>query len=84
MARRQKRWAFSSTNKAKSRVVESIKIRFKAKADHFIESELKPQHVKPPPQDQSLNYVVDIDSKWHGNYLYFLRKVPLSGAKLLL
>jgi hypothetical protein len=41
------------------------------KADELVESVLKPQNIKPPPENAQLNYLVDIYTKWYRNYFYF-------------
>jgi hypothetical protein len=44
------------------------------RAGELIASVIKPQHVKPPPEDARFNYIVDIFSRWHGNSFYFVAK----------
>lgn len=54
-----------------SKVPESVKVHVKEKADELIESRLKLEHIKPPPENAHLNYIVDIYSKWYHSYFYF-------------
>ncbi len=76
MAKKQKRWTYSPS---KPKVPESIKSSVKAKADELVDTVLKPQHIKPPPDDMVLNYVVDIYTKWYRNYFYFCAKYANPG-----
>jgi hypothetical protein len=49
-----------------------------ARARELVESELKPRHIGPPPDNEHLNYIVDIGTKWYRDYFYFFAtyKVP--------
>lgn len=67
----KKVWKPRSPKKLKHKVPESIKAAVKGKADHLIQSVLKPEHIKPPLKDNDFNYIVDIFSKWHQSYFYF-------------
>jgi hypothetical protein len=71
---RKKMWVFSPPRKPKPKVPESIKAEVQARANHLIESDLKPQHVKPPPTHQRFNYIVDIYSKRYQSYFHFYAK----------
>lgn len=68
MAKQRKGWVYSPK---KPKVPEDIKASVKAKADTLVDNVLKPQHVKPPPDDIAWNYIVDIYTKWYRNYFYF-------------
>ena len=67
----KKIWGPRPPRKLKHKVPESVKTNVQEKADHLIQSILKPQHIKPPPKDARLNYIVDIYSKWYQSYFYF-------------
>jgi len=41
------------------------------RAHEFVESVLKPTHLKPAPPHADWNYLVDISTKWYRNYFYF-------------
>jgi hypothetical protein len=58
-------------NKVGDRLTESFKVQVKEKADHLIESVLKPSHIVPVPKNIKFNYIVDIYSKWYHSYFYF-------------
>ena len=74
MVKRRKTWVYSPPKPPKPpkpTVSEAVKIAVEARARELIESSLKPLHVKPPPDDGRLNYIVDIDTKWYRSYFYF-------------
>ena len=74
MAKRQKIWTYKPPKQPKSKVPDTIKSEVETKARELIESILKPDHVKAPSVNKPFNYIVDIYSKWHGNYFYFCSK----------
>jgi len=55
-------------------IPQGLKDDLTAKARDLIERELKPVHVKPPPKNTQLNYIVDIFTRWRGRYFYFMAK----------
>ena len=67
----KKTWALRPPKKIRHKVPEDIKIRVQEKANHLIQFTLKPAHTKPPPKNVSINYIVDIFSKWYQSYFYF-------------
>src|SRR6266851_4939257 len=71
MATKRKTWVYSPPRQAKPPVPEAIKADVAAQARDLIESVLKPLHVKPAPDDERFNYIVDIDTKWYHAYFYF-------------
>lgn len=83
MAQKRKTWIYSPPKPPKPKVPEAIKTELEAKAHELVESVLKPTHVKPPPQDERFNYVVDIFTKWHRNYFYFCARYRCPGPNAL-
>ena len=84
MAKKQpKRWVYSPTKPAKPSVPETVKAQVEAKARELIDTVLKPRHVKPPPKDQGLNYVIDIGGKWYRNCFYFYSTYACPGPNAL-
>ena len=63
-------WA-PAKKRSSPKVTDSIKSEVKSRSDELIENVLKPKYIKPPSQNNDLNYLVDIFSKWHGRYFYF-------------
>lgn len=71
MAAGRKVWTYSPARQPKPKVPDGAKAEVEAKAREVIETVLKPGHIKPPPEGEGFNYVVDIYTKWHRNYFYF-------------
>ena len=44
------------------------------KGDEIVEKLLKPEYVKPVPDQLTLNHLIDIYTKWYRNYFYFCSK----------
>jgi hypothetical protein len=70
MARRPKQWIYSPPKPPKPKVPESVKRDVETRAHEFVESVLKPTHLKPAPPHADWNYLVDISTKWYRNYFY--------------
>jgi hypothetical protein len=83
MARKQKTWGYFPKKPPKPKVPDQIKAEVAHAAEKLISGELRPTHVKPPPQEDQFNYVVDIFTKWHGNYFYFSAKYACPGPNAL-
>jgi hypothetical protein len=66
-------WA-PAKKKSETKNTDALKSKVKEKADSLIENVLKPKYIKPPPEDNDFNYIVDIFSKWHSSYFYFCSK----------
>lgn len=71
MKRGQKIWAFSPQKSPKSKVPEDVKVEVETKARELVESFLKPEYIKAPPEDMRFNYIVDIYTKWYRSSFYF-------------
>ncbi|MBV9280079.1 MAG: hypothetical protein JOZ41_08370 [Chloroflexi bacterium] len=71
MPKRPKMWVYSPPKPPKPAVPEALKREVDAKASELVASSLKPKYIKPPPEDQRFNYVVDIFTKWYRSYFYF-------------
>jgi len=69
--------------KSASKVPDALKSQVKAEADELIEKVLKPKFIKPPPEDNDFNYLVDIYSKWYRNYFYFCSKYNCPGPNAI-
>jgi len=74
MTKRQKSWVYSPSKAPKPKVPEGVKTDLEKKAEALVDAVLKPNHVKPPPEDARFNYIVDIYTKWYRNYFYFCAK----------
>lgn len=74
MAKKQKGWIYAPQKPAAPKVPTHVKTAIEAKAQELIDSTLKPEHIKPPPENKDWNYIVDIYGKWYRNYFYFCAK----------
>lgn len=74
MNRRQKNWFFHPQKPPRPKVPENVKLEVETKAKELIESFLKPEHIKPPPEDLHFNYIVEIYTKWYRSSFYFCAK----------
>ena len=74
MAKKPKKmWVFAPT-KTVPTVSDQFKSEVKDKADQWVDEVLKPKHIKPPPEDNDYNYLVDISTKWYRQYFYIQGK----------
>jgi hypothetical protein len=78
----KKTWVYAP-KKAKVSVAKDVKERVKTRADKFIDTVLKPKHIKPPSKNSTLNYIVDIYSKWYRHYFYFCAKYNCTGENAI-
>jgi hypothetical protein len=72
MAKRLRTWVFSLKSLPKPAVPEDFKALVQDKATVLVEEFLKPQFIKPPPKKCRWNYLIDIHSKWHRSFFYFI------------
>jgi len=83
MAKAQKGWYFSPPKPTAPKVSAKVKADLQQKADELVETILKPQHVKPMPEDYQFNYIEDIYTKWYRHYFYFCAKFHVSGPRAM-
>jgi hypothetical protein len=83
MVKSRKIRVFSPPNQAKPKLPNPLKANVTAEANDLINTVLKPTHVKPPAGDERFNYIVDIYSKWYGNYFYFCSKYACPGPNAI-
>lgn len=69
MAKQRKTWVYSPP---KPTVPDDLTASVKAKAEALVEEFLKPEFIKPPPKNWRWNYIIDIHSKWHSSFFYFI------------
>jgi hypothetical protein len=82
MVKKRKMWVYSPGKAARSTVPEEVKAQVEAKARELVEAVLKPQHVKPP-KDGRFNYLIDISTRWHRSYFYFVSTYASTGPNAL-
>jgi len=83
MADTRKRWVRVPPKPSRPTVPAATKADVEARARELVESVLKPLHVKPPPDDQRFNYIVDIGTKWYRSYFYFFATYRSPGPTAL-
>ena len=83
MPKSRKSWVYSPPKPLKPRVPEYVKKDLQKKAEELVETVLKPQHIKPPPEDARFNYLVDIYTKWYRHSLYFCSKYHCPGPNAI-
>jgi len=65
-------WAWLPSSSAAAALDATQKALVEAKVRELIDKELKPRHVKPPPDQARSNYVTDVTLKWHGSTLFLV------------
>ena len=83
MPKRQKVWVYRPPRPRKVQPSESIKAEVEARANELAETFLKPQSIKPPPEDMRFNYIVDIFTKWYRSYFYFYTRYHCPGSNAI-
>jgi hypothetical protein len=64
MAKKRKMWVYGPPRAPKPKVADGIKASVERKAMELVETVLEPEYIKPPPDEELFNYVVDIYTKW--------------------
>jgi hypothetical protein len=72
MAKQKKTWVYSPPKPPKPSVPDALKADVEVRAQELVETFLRPKCTKPPPRDKRWNYVIDITTKWHRSYFYFI------------
>ena len=80
---KQKRWIYRPPKPPKAKVPDTVKREVEDSATKIIVGRLKPKHIKPPSDNNTFNYIVDIYSKWHQNYFYFIAKYSCPGPNAI-
>ena len=83
MSKMRKMWVYSPPKPPAPKIPARTKIEVQEKANQFIETELQPKHIQPPPKDNDFNYIVDLYSKWYRHYFYFCAKYRSPGPNAL-
>lgn len=79
-----KRWVYSPSSKSAATTLDAAaKARVEAKVREPIDRELKPRHVKPPPEAARSSYDTDIALKWHGPTLFLVAVHACPGPKVI-
>ena len=81
MAKRKlppKMWVYAPRSAPKAKVPEAVKTEVSQQGQRLID-EWRPQYLKALPEDYQFNYIVDLFTKWHRNYFYFVAKYACPG-----
>jgi hypothetical protein len=81
MSRSRREWR--QTPQRPSRVPQAVKDEVCRRAQDLVDSALKPRHVKPAQKVPRYNYVVDIFTKWHGRFFYFVSRYACPGPNAI-
>lgn len=81
MAKRQKAWNWAPAKP--SGIPQAVKDKLSARAQEFVDLELNPRHVQPPPRNARFNYIVDLSTKWQGRFFYFVSKYASPGPNAI-
>jgi hypothetical protein len=65
-------WVYSPKSLPKPKVPDDLKAEGQRKAEALVEEFLRPQFIKPPPKNRRWNYIIDIHSRWHRSFFYFI------------
>lgn len=74
MAKHQRGWVFEPPKSTKPKLSEAFKREVEERATSFVDTVLKPDHIKTPEPGVDLNYLIDIYTKWNRGYFYFCGK----------
>jgi hypothetical protein len=56
----------------KPKVPDALKTKVQDRANQLVEEFLKPNFIKKPPKKPRWNYIIDIHTKWHRSFFYFI------------
>ena len=82
MNKKPKSWVYSPQTHL-PKMPENIKIELEQKALILVEGALKPNYVKPPPAEESWNYIAGIYTKWYRDYFYFCAEYRVPGPNAI-
>src|SRR5262245_34193912 len=81
--KQQRGWVYSPSSKGGTCLDAATKAQVEAKFQGLIDTQLKPKHVKPPPEDARFNYITDITLKWHGSTLFLVAVYACPGPNAI-
>src|SRR6476661_1789859 len=82
--KRAKQWGWSPASSASGPALDAAaRAEVEAKVKELIAKELKPRHVKSPPEDARFNYITDITLRWHGSTLFLVAVYACPGPNAL-
>ena len=79
MTPQRKTWQYVPAKPKPPQVPTKLKAEVEGKARQLIDEVLKPNHLKPPPADETFNYIADIYGRWYRHYYYFCSRYNSPG-----
>jgi hypothetical protein len=83
MAKVSRTWARSLRGPSQMKIPDAVKAAISVKAQHLVDADLKPAHIKPTPKKADFNYLIDLHVKWNGRYLIFCSTYACPGPHAL-
>lgn len=68
----KKRWTWGPSRLLKPKVPADLKAEVSDKADELVQQFLTPNFIKKPAKNPRWNYIIDIHTKWHRSFFYFI------------
>ncbi len=68
----KKGWTWAPSRRTKPKVPDDLKSGVQTKADELVEEFLNPNFIKKPSKKPRWNYIIDIHTKWHRSFFYFI------------
>ena len=75
-------WVYSPRPVPGTKVPIDVKSEVTQRAQGLVE-EWKPSYIKKPPKGYQFNYIVDLYTKWRGNYFYFCATYACPGPRAI-
>ncbi|MCX5873038.1 MAG: hypothetical protein NTY51_07360 [Deltaproteobacteria bacterium] len=69
--RKPRVWMPPTPKRSKPAVPDHLREDVTLKANELVQKHLKPAHIKPPPTNPEINYMIDIWTRWYQSYFYF-------------
>lgn len=79
----KKGWTWAPSRRIKPKVPDDLKKEVQEKADKLVEEFLKPDFIKKPPKKPRWNYIIDIHTKWHRSFFYFIATFRSPGPRAI-
>lgn len=83
MSRQPKQWVYRPPRPSRPAVPTDLKAEIQERANHLVETVLKPQHIHPPRGDEQFNYVADLSTRWYHSFFYFCAAYCCPGPNAL-
>ena len=85
MARKKPKrmWIYSPKKPTPPQVLDDLKAEVEAKGNELVEMYLEPMYIKPPPEDQRWNYIIDLFTRSHRSFFYFCSTYACPGPNAL-